>query len=69
MLKITDKICLNYEIPRTEICKMSPEIFLKDEIWALIFLHIFEILLTIFDHYLPLDNQLMMTYVTGNQHT
>jgi len=31
MLKITDKICLNYEILRTEI-------FLKDELWALIFL-------------------------------
>ena len=43
MFKITDKICLNYEVLRTEIRIMSPEIFLKVEIWPLIFL-IFEIL-------------------------
>jgi len=38
MLKYTDKIYLNYEILRTEIWNMSPEIFLKVEIWGLIFL-------------------------------
>ena len=38
MLQIIDKICLNYEILWTEIWNMSSEIFLKDEIWALIFL-------------------------------
>ena len=37
-LKITDKICINYEILQTEIWNMSPEIFPKVEIWALIFL-------------------------------
>ena len=36
--KIKDKICLNYEILWTEICIMSPKIFLKVEIWAVIFL-------------------------------
>jgi len=37
-LKITVKIYLNYEISRTKIWNMSPEIFQKVEIWALIFL-------------------------------
>ena len=37
-LKTTDKIFLEYKILRTEIWNMSPEIFLKVEIWALIFL-------------------------------
>ena len=27
--KITDKICLNYELLQTEIWNMNPEIFLK----------------------------------------
>jgi len=37
-LKITVKIYLNYEILWTEIWNMSPKIFQKVEIWALIFL-------------------------------
>jgi len=37
-LKITDKIDLNYKILSTEILNMSLEIFLKDKIWAVIFL-------------------------------
>ena len=37
-LKTTVKIYLNYEILWTEIWNMSPEIFQKVEIWALIFL-------------------------------
>jgi len=36
--KYTDKICLHYESLQTEICKKDPEIFLNDEIWALILL-------------------------------
>ena len=45
-LKLLDKIYLNYEILRTEIWTMSPEIFLKDEIWTLIFENDFQSLPT-----------------------
>ena len=31
-VKYSDKFTLNYEVLRTEIWNMSPEIFLKDEI-------------------------------------
>jgi len=36
-VEIMDKIYLNYEILPTKIWNMNPEIFLKDEIWALNF--------------------------------
>ena len=38
MLNYTDQIYLNYEVLQTEIWNMSPDIFLKVEIWVLIFL-------------------------------